>query len=80
MIAEQIAQGARRAGGSFEIDLDRRSAIRRVLSMARAGDAVLLAGKGHENRMVVGDQKLAWNDAAVAAEELERLGYHEATC
>ncbi len=80
-IAEQVAAGARAAGARegerFEIDVDRRSAIRRVLSMAGPGDAVLLAGKGHENRMVVGADKLPWNDARVAAEVLrERHAAH----
>jgi UDP-N-acetylmuramoyl-L-alanyl-D-glutamate--2,6-diaminopimelate ligase len=72
-IAEQIAAGAR--GGQHAIDLDRRSAIRRVLSRAEPGDVVLLAGKGHENRMVVGTDRLPWNDTRVAAEELARLGW-----
>jgi UDP-N-acetylmuramyl tripeptide synthase len=36
---------------------------------------VLLAGKGHEQRMVVGDERLAWNDACVAAEVLAELGF-----
>jgi hypothetical protein len=33
----------------------------------------LLAGKGHEQRMVVGAERLPWNDARVASEELRRL-------
>ena len=78
-IAEQIASGAQAAGATrgerFAIDLDRRSAIRTVLERARRGDVVLLAGKGHENRMVVGGERLPWNDARVAAEELGRLGW-----
>jgi UDP-N-acetylmuramoyl-L-alanyl-D-glutamate--2,6-diaminopimelate ligase len=72
-IAQQIAEGAR--DGSFVIDLDRRSAVRRVLEEARPGDVVLLAGKGHENRMVVGDQRLPWNDTQVARAELASLGW-----
>jgi UDP-N-acetylmuramoyl-L-alanyl-D-glutamate--2,6-diaminopimelate ligase len=78
-IAEQIAEGARGAGAvperDFAIDLDRRSAIRCVLERARPGDVVLLAGKGHENRMVIGDERVAWNDSRVAQEELGRLGW-----
>ncbi len=76
-IARQIADGARAAGAvegeRFVVDLDRRSAIRTVLRRARPGDAVLLAGKGHETRMVVGGQRLSWNDATVTAEELRAL-------
>jgi UDP-N-acetylmuramoyl-L-alanyl-D-glutamate--2,6-diaminopimelate ligase len=73
LIARQIAQGATHA--NCVIDLDRRSAIRRVLEQAAPGDVVLLAGKGHETRMVVGEQRLPWNDSQVAREELARLGW-----
>jgi UDP-N-acetylmuramoyl-L-alanyl-D-glutamate--2,6-diaminopimelate ligase len=74
-IAEQIASGATASRGKFAIELDRRAAIRLLFERARAGDAVLLAGKGHEQRMVVGSQKLPWNDSAAAAEVLDKLGY-----
>jgi UDP-N-acetylmuramoyl-L-alanyl-D-glutamate--2,6-diaminopimelate ligase len=74
-IADQIATAARGADGHFIVELDRRAAIRLLFERARAGDAVLLAGKGHEQRMVVGDRKLPWNDALVAAEVLADLGY-----
>jgi UDP-N-acetylmuramoyl-L-alanyl-D-glutamate--2,6-diaminopimelate ligase len=74
-IAQQIASGAQPATNNFEVELDRRAAIRRVFQLAQPGDAVLLAGKGHEQRMVVGDDRLPWNDGRVAAEELRGLGY-----
>jgi UDP-N-acetylmuramoyl-L-alanyl-D-glutamate--2,6-diaminopimelate ligase len=78
-IAEQIAAGARSAGARegerFSIELDRRAAIRALLTRAQPGDAVLLAGKGHEQRMVVGDERQAWNDARAAADVLAELGF-----
>jgi UDP-N-acetylmuramoyl-L-alanyl-D-glutamate--2,6-diaminopimelate ligase len=74
-IAAEIASGARAAGGNFTIELDRRAAIRLLFERARPGDAVLLAGKGHEQRMVVGSEKLPWNDSCVATEVLGELGY-----
>jgi UDP-N-acetylmuramoyl-L-alanyl-D-glutamate--2,6-diaminopimelate ligase len=76
VIASQIADGARSSGrDNFSVELDRRSAIRLLLERARPGDAVLLAGKGHEQRMIVGDRRLPWNDARVAAEVLAELGF-----
>jgi UDP-N-acetylmuramyl tripeptide synthase len=36
---------------------------------------VLLAGKGHEQRMVVADQRRPWNDATAAADVLAELGF-----
>ena len=78
-IAEQIADGARaagaREGSRFAVELDRRAAIRLLLERAEPGDAVLLAGKGHEQRMVVGDRRYPWNDARAAAEVLAELGF-----
>jgi UDP-N-acetylmuramoyl-L-alanyl-D-glutamate--2,6-diaminopimelate ligase len=74
-IAKEIAAGARVAKGDFTVELDRRAAIRSLFERAKPGDAVLLAGKGHENRMVVGSDKIPWNDACAAASVLEELGY-----
>jgi UDP-N-acetylmuramoyl-L-alanyl-D-glutamate--2,6-diaminopimelate ligase len=75
-IAAETAAGAEAAGGQrgrdFEIELDRREAIRLLLARARPGDAVLLAGKGHEPRMLIGDERLPWDDRAVAEELLDR--------
>jgi UDP-N-acetylmuramoyl-L-alanyl-D-glutamate--2,6-diaminopimelate ligase len=74
-IAEQIVSGARTISSNFAVELDRRKAIRLLLDRASAGDAVLLAGKGHEQRMIVGDERRPWNDARAAAELLAELGF-----
>jgi UDP-N-acetylmuramoyl-L-alanyl-D-glutamate--2,6-diaminopimelate ligase len=74
-IAAQIAAGARELAHKFTILLDRRAAIRLLFERARPGDAVLLAGKGHEQRMLVGDERQPWNDACIAAEVLGELGF-----
>jgi UDP-N-acetylmuramoyl-L-alanyl-D-glutamate--2,6-diaminopimelate ligase len=75
-IAAQIAYGARAKGlDNFSVELDRRAAIRLLFERARPGDVVLLAGKGHEQRMVMGAERTPWNDARVAAELLGELGY-----
>lgn len=81
-IARQIVAGAeargRQAGEDFKVVLDRREAIRLVCRMARAGDTVLLAGKGHERRMLVQDRREPWSDQQAAREALAELGYAEA--
>jgi UDP-N-acetylmuramoyl-L-alanyl-D-glutamate--2,6-diaminopimelate ligase len=78
-IAEQVARGARSAGGveghSFAVVLDRRTALRAALRMAQPGDVVLFAGHGHEQTLKVAGENIPWNDARVAAEELARLGF-----
>ncbi len=78
-IAAQVAAGAFGAGAvegtNFEIQLDRRSAIRSILERAQSGDTVLLAGKGHETRMLAAGGPEPWNDADMANELLGDLGF-----
>ncbi|MEC4176409.1 UDP-N-acetylmuramoyl-L-alanyl-D-glutamate--2,6-diaminopimelate ligase [Adlercreutzia sp. R7] len=59
-------------GSTFEVQPDRRSAIAAAIAWARPGDAVLIAGKGHEDYQIVGTETLSFDDRQVAAEELER--------
>jgi UDP-N-acetylmuramoyl-L-alanyl-D-glutamate--2,6-diaminopimelate ligase len=77
-IASQTARGAEALGAqrgrNFEIVLDRREAIRLLLKRAEPGDAVLLAGKGHEPRMLIGDARLPWDDRSVAEALLTNRG------
>lgn len=55
------------APGAEEIG-DRREAITAAISMASAGDIVLVAGKGHEQGQVIGDRVLPFDDVSVARE------------
>ena len=52
--------------------VDRREAIAKAIEVARPGDLVLIAGKGHEKYQVIGDRVLAFDDVAVAREALAR--------
>lgn len=52
---------------------DRRQAIEKAVSSAAAGDVILLAGKGHEASVVVGDVHIAFDDRRVARESLGAL-------
>ena len=49
-----------------ETELDRGSAIAHAIDCAQAGDVVLIAGKGHEDYQLVGDQRLGFSDREVA--------------
>ena len=64
-----IASG-RHAGRDYAKVGDRREAIALALSRAQPGDAVLLAGKGHETTLLVGDEALPWSDREVALDLL----------
>jgi UDP-N-acetylmuramoyl-L-alanyl-D-glutamate--2,6-diaminopimelate ligase len=51
---------------------DRTEAVAKAIEVARPGDVVLLAGKGHEKYQVVGDRSIPYDDVAVAHEALIR--------
>ncbi len=53
--------------------LDRREAIRSALGKARAGDVVLLAGKGHEAYQEVKGTRFPFDDRQVALQELAAI-------
>jgi len=55
------------AAGATEV-AGRREAIAEAIRIARDGDIVLVAGKGHETGQIVGDKVLPFDDALVARE------------
>lgn len=84
-IITQVVEGIRRvqpravrredaaAGGfqkSYLVEPDRRSAIAAGIHAARAGDIVLIAGKGHETYQIIGGRTLCFDDRRVAADFL----------
>lgn len=59
--------------GRVWVNADRREAIRQAVGMARTGDVVLVAGKGHETYQEVAGVKHPFDDVAVLKETLELL-------
>ncbi len=78
-VNRQIAEGARAAGARDGTDLwvinDRRGAIAHALHVAREGDTILLAGKGHEHNIFGADGSVWWDEAEVARQELRAAGF-----
>lgn len=70
-IIEEVASGTH--GAPPLIDIDRAEAITGALAMAKAGDVVLIAGKGHETGQDFGSHVQPFDDAQVASEALQRL-------
>jgi UDP-N-acetylmuramoyl-L-alanyl-D-glutamate--2,6-diaminopimelate ligase len=82
LIIEQIAVGAEKEGKKLGLDLfkipDRREAIRKAISIAEAGDLVLISGKGSEQLMMLANgENIAWDDRTVAREEINN-NHHQA--
>ena len=80
-ILHEIARGAeavgKREGHDFLCIADRTRAIATAFRHAQGGDTVLLAGKGHEQSIIIGREKLPWDDRTVARHELDKLGYRQ---
>jgi UDP-N-acetylmuramoyl-L-alanyl-D-glutamate--2,6-diaminopimelate ligase len=67
-IIEEILVGT---GPDVEHDADRRAAIHAAIAGARPGDAVVIAGKGHEQgQEFEGGRKIPFDDITVARETL----------
>ncbi|HEX6662462.1 MAG TPA: UDP-N-acetylmuramoyl-L-alanyl-D-glutamate--2,6-diaminopimelate ligase [Gaiellaceae bacterium] len=67
-IAAEVVDGL-----DLEVELDRRRAIEHALALAREGDVVVVAGKGHEQGQEVGGRKLPFDDREVVRDALHRL-------
>ncbi len=71
-IVEAIAAG----GEPDEVELDRRRAIERAVELARPGDVVLVAGRGHQTeRMLAGGRTERFDDRDVVRDVLRRSGW-----
>jgi len=69
-ILDQIAQGAKKAGGVFICIPLRGEAIVYGLSIARKGDIVVIAGKGHEKSMSYDGVEHPWSDQIITRDAL----------
>lgn len=73
-ICREIEAGVRSVGGSeprYRVVVDRREAIRVAVAMARPGDVLLIAGKGHETYQEFADATVHFDDREEAARALE---------
>ena len=68
-IIEDIKVGINKS--NFEIIPDRYNAIKRILLIANTGDTVLIAGKGHEDYQIIGDEKKHFDDRTMVKRILE---------
>jgi UDP-N-acetylmuramoyl-L-alanyl-D-glutamate--2,6-diaminopimelate ligase len=69
-----IAEVLEGAGASLEAEPDRATAIERALALAKEGDVVVIAGKGHEQGQELANRTIPFDDREVARHVLRRLG------
>jgi len=71
-ILRDVRAGVEAAGKTARYVVDRREALAEAFALARAGDVVLVAGKGHETSQIVGGRELPFDDRLVAKELLAK--------
>jgi len=75
-IIKEILIGIKESGlseANYEIISDREEAIRRGIEIAKSGDVLLIAGKGHETYQVIGKKRFDFDDREVARKYLKKL-------
>ena len=73
-IVADILEGLRGGSTPFEVVADRGEAIRRAVEGASAGEIVVIAGKGHEDYQIVGDERRHFSDVEEARRALRSTG------
>ncbi|RYG49753.1 UDP-N-acetylmuramoyl-L-alanyl-D-glutamate--2,6-diaminopimelate ligase [bacterium] len=68
-IVAEVAAGIVLGRESLTV-VDRRQAVAVAIAMAKPGDAVVIAGKGHEDYQIIGRQKIHMDDRELAREAL----------
>jgi len=76
-IISDIVVGLQKTAGKYLIEPDREKAIGVAMDEARAGDIVLLAGKGHENYQILADRTLDFDDREMARRALRERGFEQ---
>jgi len=72
-ILKDILQGMPPEAKNRQLEVDRRQAIEKALTVAAPGDAVIIAGKGHETYQILGETVIHFSDVEVVEEFFERM-------
>jgi UDP-N-acetylmuramoyl-L-alanyl-D-glutamate--2,6-diaminopimelate ligase len=74
-IIHDAMAGLEKSGVRYAVEPDRKTAIVMAIAEARPGDAVLIAGKGHEKYQITREGVFPFDDVQVAREALQQMGY-----
>lgn len=72
-IIADIVTGISKTSGSYETVVDRTEAIYKAIDIAKPGDTVLIAGKGHEDYQIFADRTIHFDDSEVAAKAVAEI-------
>lgn len=73
-ILDDIVKGIEKSGsGKYEIQPDRKKAIKKAITQGKKGDFILIAGKGHETYQIIKDKVSPFNDVEVIKEAIKKL-------
>ena len=70
-IMKDIEEGILSTGGAYHMIEDRREAVRLAVHMARQGDIVLIAGKGHEDYQEIRGARYPMDDRLLVESALQ---------
>jgi len=77
-IMNDVLPGIQRTTAKYTLEPSRKKAIELAIHEARAGDMVLIAGKGHEKVQITREGPIPFDDVAVARQALQHAGYGSA--
>ncbi len=69
-ILSHIEEGIQKVSQNYEKDVDRESAIKKAMQMAKKDDVIVIAGKGHEDYQILEDRIIHFDDVEVAKKYL----------
>ncbi|OPJ56852.1 UDP-N-acetylmuramoyl-L-alanyl-D-glutamate--2,6-diaminopimelate ligase [Alkalithermobacter paradoxus] len=70
-IVDDIIEGIDKQNQNYRVILDRKQAIKEAINIAKEGDVVIIAGKGHEDYQIIGNEKIHFDDKEVVIEFLK---------
>ncbi|MDR3596360.1 UDP-N-acetylmuramoyl-L-alanyl-D-glutamate--2,6-diaminopimelate ligase [Clostridium sp.] len=69
-IIEEVEEGMETINSTYEKIVDRRKAIEKGLKLLKDDDLLIIAGKGHENYQIIGNEKIHFDDREIVKEIL----------
>jgi UDP-N-acetylmuramoyl-L-alanyl-D-glutamate--2,6-diaminopimelate ligase len=75
LIINDVVVGLQKVNAQYRIEPDRDTALEMAIDEAKAGDIVLLAGKGHENYQILRDRTFEFDDRQKARAILRKRGF-----